>query len=694
MSQLQFQAYEPGSSRYAPRRTDEEWERHHDLLKILHSAGVSRRVMRQRLEERGFRVTAGQLTRKMIEWSLIARCPLETNQNRQTAYAQSISTFNKGTTSPIIHASTNEASSYGVIAANAYTNLFSSVPNAVGSCARAETDSGCHGWPIEELVAYNTFGRENAASMVDQEFIATVTKAKLHSGVLREAHHPISQSIQHFPTNKTDASQPVRSAAHQPSDTSKALWDAARQDIELRLRVVEDKLVHPMCGCRCQDILSGRGVPVIPSMDIYRIILRNAGRPDNVLAAIATVRIIERQQPQDSLPAAETKVLNDVTRYLSGEVAEEYVYNEAASLFDRQITNSRRAKRSDIDIASHLADLQLQDDFASSYALFANFDDLLTYPAVAQNRTTAVQSIECQELYKSILNTEAQSKDGDCLLNSLEECRNVLVESHETISSYVPASDDYQEKYQPRLDEADFDVIDLAGRIAQLLVTNISAAAGRRDLILYHAVGLMLAQEIQRSVVEHFGQGIFSAIEVKMKPWILRAITHCLDASGVGRLTLACWVCEAAQPPLLNCQFLHFGPCEAEQIWRFAQCSISDFDAPRRRSLMASLFRRGSLGSTSDTLAKGQADRSSVFTSSTDSSYRRFRGLAYRLKDNISRVSIASKVSSDKMSVDSWRLERILDVEEMAEEDTVAIAERRLHDEQAAGEIARASSQG
>lgn len=95
--------------------------------------------MRERLEERVVRVTASQLTRKMIEWSLIARCPSGTNQNRQSAYAQPISTISKDITSPTIHASTNEASSYGLKAANAYTNLFSSVPDAVGSCPRNVT---------------------------------------------------------------------------------------------------------------------------------------------------------------------------------------------------------------------------------------------------------------------------------------------------------------------------------------------------------------------------------------------------------------------------------------------------------------------------------------------------------------------------------------------------------------------------
>lgn len=71
MSHSSFIPYHPGVKPYAPRHSEHEWEKHHEVLLQMHGQGCPRREMLQVLQMRGFAVSSGQLTRKMKEWDLM-----------------------------------------------------------------------------------------------------------------------------------------------------------------------------------------------------------------------------------------------------------------------------------------------------------------------------------------------------------------------------------------------------------------------------------------------------------------------------------------------------------------------------------------------------------------------------------------------------------------------------------------------
>ncbi|KAK5077532.1 hypothetical protein LTR24_009562 [Lithohypha guttulata] len=71
MSDSKFIQYQPGGNSYAPRRTEDEWEQHYEVLLHMHEQGRPRREMLHTLQVRGFAVSSGQLTRKMKEWDLM-----------------------------------------------------------------------------------------------------------------------------------------------------------------------------------------------------------------------------------------------------------------------------------------------------------------------------------------------------------------------------------------------------------------------------------------------------------------------------------------------------------------------------------------------------------------------------------------------------------------------------------------------
>ena len=60
---MKFKSYRHGGSGYAKRKRSTDWKTKRDMLTELHDQGVSRKVMRDRLQLEGFDVSPGQLVR-------------------------------------------------------------------------------------------------------------------------------------------------------------------------------------------------------------------------------------------------------------------------------------------------------------------------------------------------------------------------------------------------------------------------------------------------------------------------------------------------------------------------------------------------------------------------------------------------------------------------------------------------------
>lgn len=71
MATALFKEYQPGVATYAKRITSAEWEQHKAFLTGLHNRRVSRRKMLDKLAERGFEPSMGQLVSKMKQWDMM-----------------------------------------------------------------------------------------------------------------------------------------------------------------------------------------------------------------------------------------------------------------------------------------------------------------------------------------------------------------------------------------------------------------------------------------------------------------------------------------------------------------------------------------------------------------------------------------------------------------------------------------------
>ena len=118
------------------------------------------------------------------------------------------------------------------------------------------------------------------------------------------------------------------------------------------------------------------------------------------------------------------------------------------------------------------------------------------------------------------------------------------------------------------------------------------------------------------------------------------------------RLLRAIWICDPKQT-LFAPQGLHIGPCRAKKCWDLLGQNVKQFD--RTTSLIAPT-------ALPPNLEPQASDDVSMFSSSTKSSFQRFRRMSDRLKHRSSTITVGSVRSkwSGHMSTDSWAPERVL----------------------------------
>ncbi|KAK5075631.1 hypothetical protein LTR24_010036 [Lithohypha guttulata] len=228
----------------------------------------------------------------------------------------------------------------------------------------------------------------------------------------------------------------------------------------------------------------------------------------------------------------------------------------------------------------------------------------------------------------------------------------------------------------------------LAQRISDLLRSNVQRIARHVSWchssalvsLVFDAIGLIVAQEFHE-------RGQLCGLANDDIPNRLTAATSVLEVDVTStdkgntevninhKLLQAIWMCDRSQP-LFAPQGLHIGPCKAKQCWELLGQSVTQFDQTTSLVAPTALPRK---------LEPHTSDDVSMLSSSTKSSFQKFRRLSDRLRRTSSTITAATALSkwSGHMSVDSTTPEKVLGVGADALGPTLPVEEHRRLDEEA-----------
>jgi len=291
---------------------------------------------------------------------------------------------------------------------------------------------------------------------------------------------------------------------------------------------------------------------------------------------------------------------------------------------------------------------------------------------------------------------DAQLREGYRVENVhaiLQVCREVILERRNLVdlSQYASALKpwSYHKGHthaRPHFERTN--TIMLAQRISDTLRSNFQRLARHVSWcrstavlsLLFDAIGLVVAQEFHE-------RGQLSGLPNDNTCNRLTAATSVLDAEATScdrrdhaininhKLLQAIWTCDPSQS-LFAPQGLHIGPCKAKQCWDLLGHSVKQFD--RTTALVAPTALPRSLEPQTP-------DDVSTLSSSTNSSFHRFRRLSDKLKRTSSTITAGSILSkwSGHMSVDSLTPEKVLGVGADVLRPTLSAEEHRRLDEEA-----------
>lgn len=228
----------------------------------------------------------------------------------------------------------------------------------------------------------------------------------------------------------------------------------------------------------------------------------------------------------------------------------------------------------------------------------------------------------------------------------------------------------------------------LAQRISDVLRSNVQQIARHISWcrstalvsLIFDAIGLIIAQEFHE-------RGQLCGLPNDDIPNRLTAATSVLDADATStdkrntavninhKLLQAIWMCDPSQP-LFAPQGLHIGPCKARQCWDLLGQSVKQFDQTTSLVAPTALPRN---------LEPHTSDDVSMLSSSTKSSFQKFRRLSDRLRRTSSTITAATVLSkwSGHMSVDSMTPEKALGIGVDALGPTLPVEEHKRLDEEA-----------
>lgn len=673
MPNSKFIAYQPNTSSYASRHADEEWEQHYTLLHTMHTQGRPRWQMRQALEAKGFKVSSGQLTRKMKEWDLMVtdnrRSPPET---AETGSPASI-----------------EYDSYMI--------------EQCSMTMRAQlTGRGDH--QASDASEHIPIRRSTADGLQSTQPLRQTRQCSWNSLHEMDTDDPIvapGESIIFGPQ-----SWPLTSAVPE---------QIARE----RILLLEpcDYMLRSQCCCKAFFHCKGTFQDV---QELYRLFKVGSSDKSTVRHGLSLIlyahtcpRGTQSLELQQALREAIERYLQLCTNVNTKNIVANAIVHAMLEVLQEMVGNELVYTP---DVMAHLG-LVCKSDLTRDAP--DNVDRLrnLLYQIFSVSALSCTyriyDQVELRSFMPNMSATDAESRD---VVRLFERLFPEVTTSNRSLNDESQTS--WQHSHSPgqRLDDKDFigvvrrTSLALTARLEGLHLWRKTAASILARLC--ESIGVLSAMELSCTghqpleAIWQFGdidsltnsrlgtQGTIGDETTSNRQYIesaeresdfaraLIASALCRDPLTHGKFRQCVWLTTAGH--LGTEKPLHFGYCRYLRNWALINLSIHDFDEEITRSSRLLFLGRNTWAQPTNPV---EDDSMSVRSTSSDNSFRRFRELALHLKlgSTPSLRSFLTK-SSSRMSLDShlsWELEHRMGITDTDLEPTLTETQRAQQDQEA-----------
>lgn len=662
-----FRRYTPGTTAYARRRTEEEWEEHRHLLTRLHQQHYTRRQMLDQLKTRDFTVTSGQLLAQMKKWDLMV---YTTHQKRPSSTTDVETTPDHESPPPPYSPPRLSTGPLPLVSVDEDLDLLDAgfigglrLTNSAEQCTNTVDDAQEHRFSLGEArdvaPAVSEEGRASSPGLVESEVVPN-----------------------------EDVNSP-----NQPSSASYPDWNMVDpQTILQQLPTIRE----PWCdkfsiSCCCEDLFTGQG-KFSKSPELYHLLLKQAS-PTSLQHAWAVIRLVEIALVQNlsiDLPALlQTTILQYLTRCTDGQTknrqANQILHhllrlwelsNGGFPIHGYSSSGGSHSRRKN-DFYSKLFGLRPSRRSPESPCFdweLISEQDVQTMVGFTVSRPSPFPLVNWSGLpFGCTDNWSSVCKEDDATL---------LVNTASALAQYM------QQKWSETQADTSLTSLDMA-------------SLGGCDLTrVFNTLGLMAALELDeyaRNLIQK--NGILSD-SVKwpseLKSFLETTVkTLSLNSEYAEKFRKCYWLARVPEIGIGG-KVVHFGSCKASHQWSVLARDIGDYDEPRTW-IERRVFSGPSSWPQPEDLAT--SDNMSVRSSSSINSFRRFQALALHLKLGTPHSrSIRSRSTKSKMSVDShlsWQLENVLEIgdEPLAAREAFDPQEYKAQDDQAFEQIQLQESQ-
>lgn len=665
MSSTKFQYYQHGKPRYANRKAKEEWENHRAMLTVLHDQGISRKLMREALEDTGFEVTTGQLTKKMMEWGLKPRATDRSN-------------------------SSTTASTKGSSVANA-SRLSLEQHDLMNQREQQFAPPKATSFPDEYFQPVNLDAQERyPGNMAPPSEYAPFDRLSRSPSTNPASGDSLNSSFWSAPNQRNGGSgMSVRTLS-----TSGTSWPGTSllSKLATNLRSTEKHSLFlkklktiditngnlPLSTCRCEHFFTRKGQFVAWSA-LYRMLFDSTSDTDSVRHAIGLIRMKEDQAQTGTLDDMLENTIDSCMKLLWRP----YIRNDVAFPIALHLARRYDFRNNEAQYESELSKTAMVHQCDERYHS-TRLAPLLTLTKADLPDISHAYAPEpfTHRLYRS--HTDEMAR----VPMLLQDCRTILADSKGQVLRFVlerlkcavcrkcPCR--CKEALQTELEG--HKLLEIAADISSFLTSNVQTIHWRINGTITPLEGSIMMDAVGLMVARVFGQARY---RYGLRNSINDEYTVCLDTAlrGVdggphegdttGQLQReflqACWICDPDQV-LFGPQGLHLGPCRGGRVWNLLGFKITDFDQHLPKGVPSMKVRKVSVGLQAPASPNGSSMRS---TSSTQSESRLLYhsphgSTSSRPSRHVSGMSSNSAHStwSGHMSVDSWKLENAMGIDE------------------------------
>lgn len=627
---MQIKRYSPGSSGYAPRRSDEQWEQHRQLLTRMHQQHYTRRQMLAALKNTGFNVTTGQLLAQMKKWDLMV---------------------------------------YGVKA--------DTIINDTIACP-------CDASVLQPVRAVDPDDAHDAGFIGNLHIIVSDMDDSLHSRSDADLH----KSEGNVTTlEDTEASQiPPHSTANVSTDevldvpTDLGNEDLADFDLEHDLELITNTLtsnavflqhqlptiLEPWCEpfpttCCCRAFFTATD-DFAKSPELFHILLEQVP-PTSIIYAIAVINLINIEDQTRDEATLRNMLWSCIEQYLRICTRVDVKNNVATRILHSLLQTWNRLYEDRFPLPAITASR------TSTLSRTALLNRIVKTKArslgpvnVRRSKWRAKAGLDIGAITGFIARRPSTwplinwsggkfgSTDGWWPVDKPESAG--LIETATAFSEHMTKiwATEQQNPKKSRLPS-----------LEDLGACNVP--------LIFDTLGLMLALELSSYAMDftpngsllnspHWPKELSKFIDTTVR-------TLSLNAEYAEKFRKVYWLISAEKIGYSGkSKSIHTGPCTAIEEWQVLERSVYDYDQPRTWIERRLFTNRNSWPQTEDLVT---ADNMSIRSVSSFNSFKRFQALALQLKIGTPHSrSTRTKSTRSKMSLDShlsWQLEHMLDIQ-------------------------------